>query len=70
MLYDSLDVSSNVLTTLKDVSRIPAVPLLAQAAEIALDIIRVAQVGRLLSCNGHNGTDGEYRTQDKIKSNF
>lgn len=40
----SLDVTSIVLTTLRDTSNIPPIPLLSDAAEIALNIAGVVQV--------------------------
>ncbi|KAF8626050.1 hypothetical protein AX15_005104 [Amanita polypyramis BW_CC] len=42
----ALDVSAVVLTTLKDVSRIPPVPFLSDAAGIAITIIGVVQKAR------------------------
>ena len=41
------DVSSAVLTTLEDISKIPGIPPLAYAAGIVIEIYRVAQVSRL-----------------------
>lgn len=40
----SLDVTSIVLTTLRDTSNIPPIPFLSDAAEIALNIAGVVQV--------------------------
>jgi hypothetical protein len=42
----SLDVSSIILTTLRDVSKVTSIPLLWTAAGIAVDIIGVVQVSR------------------------
>ncbi|KAK2462588.1 hypothetical protein APHAL10511_005321 [Amanita phalloides] len=42
----ALDLSSIVLTTLKDVAQIPPVPFLSQAAGVAVDIIAVVQKAR------------------------
>lgn len=61
------DASSIVLTTLEDISKIPATPLLAYAARIAIEIFRVAQVSRLSRMMVIMRLMAKYRLQDKIK---
>lgn len=64
----SLELSSIILTTLKDVSKITPIPLLWTAAGIAVDIIDVVQVSRPkpISLSIHCA-HGQCRKLDEIK---
>ena len=64
----SLDASSIILTTLRDVSKISPIPLLWTAAGIAVDIIEAVQVSRRKAVSlSIRGAQGKRRKLDGIK---